>query len=145
MSNHSIINAYMLERRLRLHLTPLLSQIINCSSSKKLLEGDNLAVLLCVNWNLPSHCKPFFESELCTGVWGGWHYSRPMIKFKSPIKSQSLQLVKRPFGNSRFKAIYVNLFCCASVLWNGYSAPKDAKSSDKNLRVFCQCTFWNSL
>ena len=35
VSNHSIINAYMLERRLRLHLTPLLSQIINCSSSKK--------------------------------------------------------------------------------------------------------------
>ena len=39
-------------------LNPTLKSI---AASKKLLEGDNLAVCRVVNWNLPSHCKPFFE------------------------------------------------------------------------------------
>ena len=39
------------------YLTPLSNQL---QLQKKLLEGDNLAVCR-VNWNLPSHCKPFFE------------------------------------------------------------------------------------
>ena len=56
-----------------------------------------------------------------------------MIKFKSPIKSQSLQLVKRPFGNSRFKAIYVNLSLPAFEM---DSLPqKMPKAQDKNLRA----------
>ena len=48
-----------------------------------------------------------------------------------------MQLVKSPFGNTRFKPIHVNLLPPFEM---GDSAPKDAKSLDKKIPFFGQAT-----